>query len=168
MVPEREVGGAGGLVAGNLNGFNKLPLKCGKCVFAKKKREKSIPISLFYLALAVWANFHANLRGLGMNSGTVFKLCVYACRCCRSRQTQSTICNAAGCPDCLLHWESGSLQALLPNWARCCRGCLLTLTANNVLLDDCTLLNPERSQRLMKRSRKWRRMRDTDAGSLSM
>lgn len=64
--------------------------------------------------------------------------------------------------------RSGSLQALLPNWARCCRRCLLTLTANNVLLDDCALLKPERSQRLMKRSRKWRRMRDTDAGSLSM
>lgn len=60
--------------------------------------------------------------------------------------------------------RSGSLQALLPNWAHCCRCCLLTLTANNVLLDDCALLKPERSQRLMKRSRKWRRMRDTDAG----
>lgn len=57
----------------------------------------------------------------------------------------------------------GSVRALLPNWAHCCRGCLLTLTANNVLLDDCALLKPERSQRLMKGSRKWRRMRATDA-----
>lgn len=105
VVPEMEIGGAGGLVAGNLSGFNKLPLQH---VFAKKKKKKkkAISISLLYLALTVWANFHANLRGLGMNSGTVFKLCVYACRCCRSRQTQSTICNAAGCPDCLLHWEA--------------------------------------------------------------
>lgn len=57
----------------------------------------------------------------------------------------------------------GSMRALLPNWAHCCRRCLLTLTANNVLLDDCALLKPERSQRLMKGSRKWRRMRATDA-----
>lgn len=59
---------------------------------------------------------------------------------------------------------SASLQALLANRAHCCRCCLLTLTANNVLLDDCALLKPERSQRLMMRSRKWRRMNDTDAG----
>ncbi|TWW78561.1 hypothetical protein D4764_11G0006820 [Takifugu flavidus] len=48
----------------------------------------------------------------------------------------------------------GSVRALLPNRARCCRRRLLTLTANNVLLDDCALLKPERSQRLMKGSRK--------------
>lgn len=33
----------------------------------KKKRHHLPPL----LALTVWANFHANLRGLGMNSGTV-------------------------------------------------------------------------------------------------
>lgn len=97
-----------------------------------------------------------------MNSGTIFKLCMYACCCCRSRQTQSTICNAAGCPDCLRLWEAEKrLYASIV--AHCCRRCLLTLTANNVLLDDCALLKPERSQRLMKGSRKWRRMRATDA-----
>lgn len=43
VVPEMKIGGAGGLVAGNLNGFNKLPLQHGKCVFAKKKVDPHLP-----------------------------------------------------------------------------------------------------------------------------
>lgn len=159
MFPEMEIGRTSGLVAGNLNGFNKLPLQDGKCVFAKKKK-KSIPISLLYLALTVWANFHANLRGLGMNSGTVFKLRVYVCRCCRSRQTQRAICNAAGCPDWLLRWE-----------AVLCKHCYQTEPSATVaacwrwqLIMSSWMTAPHWSQRLMKRSRKWRKMRKTDAG----
>lgn len=37
---------------------------------------------------------------------------------------------------------------------------LLMLTANNVLLDECALLEPERRQRLMKRERMWSRNTD--------
>lgn len=48
VVPE--MGGAGGVVAGNLNGFNKLPVQHGKCVFAKtnkiKIKKNADPISL--------------------------------------------------------------------------------------------------------------------------
>ena len=46
MVPEMEIGGAGALVAGNLNGFHKLPLQNGKGICQKKKKKKKADIHL--------------------------------------------------------------------------------------------------------------------------
>lgn len=105
----------------------------------QKKESWSSP-PLLHLAELAWAaiNFHANHKGFGMNSGTIFKLCARVSVCTRLCVCASPFfffflqelaetkhhLHAAGCPDCLLLSPGqgrGSLWALLRNGL--CRRC---------------------------------------------
>lgn len=106
--------------------------KCVRLPAGKKKQKKKrvdlLPLAspLLQLGIARAAiNFHANHRGLGMNSGTVFQLCVHVRVCPRFVSALSLLqelaetkhhLHAAGCPDCLLlalGQRRGFLRALL-------------------------------------------------------
>lgn len=131
------------------------------CVAAKRERERDTP-SFNYLAWPAWAtiNFHVNHRGLGMNSGTVFKLCVplHVCsRLCLRVTFAGTRRDKAPSARSRLSWLPAPLSGpeerlsvsivMKPTLLLFLLRCLLVLTANNVLLDDCALLEPQSRDR---------------------
>lgn len=106
-----------------------------------------------HLAQPVWAaiNFYANHRGLGMNGGTVFKLCARTCALTFAGTSRDKAPSAHSRPSWLpaplarperMLSVSIVTKPTLP--LRLLLRCLLVLTANNVLLDDCAVLEPER------------------------
>lgn len=131
----------------------------------QKKESWSSP-PLLHLAELAWAaiNFHANHKGFGMNSGTIFKLCARVRVCSRLCVCASpfffffffagTSRDKAPSARSRLSWLPASLagagerlsvsivtkRTLPPLFLL---HCLLMLTANNVLLDGCALLEPE-------------------------